>query len=364
MPGFPDPQPRGIPEGVFEPVVDGSQRADPRRRRRHHQPVGARARRLDPHHGRRAGPVVPGARGAGARPRGTQRRGQVDLPARAGRAVGTAGRRGAAAIPTSRSRGSETHASSGPSTWPDGWPGCRSGPARRSSASTVLDEVMTTSRAVGLVESEALARARALLAHLGLAHLEQADPRHLSGGEQRRLAMASAVVHQPALVCADEATVGQDRLTWAAVMGIVEGLRDAGSAIVLTTHDDAVIDAGGRRDDDRAPRPAAARTHSSSAPRARAGPLSLLAAREPRDPRGGRLAAVVHQPRRAGVQAALAVTGPVGPRRRGPRPARRLRGVLLRTVPGGPRRALGGVVDLAAGRPRPGHRLHRRVCGC
>ena len=82
---------------------------------------------------------------------------------------------------------------------------------------TVLDEVMTTSRAVGLVESEALTRARALLVHLGLDHLEQADPRHLSGGEQRRLAMASAVVHQPALLCADEATVGQDRLTWAAV---------------------------------------------------------------------------------------------------------------------------------------------------
>ena len=67
-------------------------------------------------------------------------------------------------------------------------------------AHTVLDEVMTTSRAVGLVESEALARARALLDLLGLAHLEQADPRHLSGGEQRRLAMAAAVVHQPALL--------------------------------------------------------------------------------------------------------------------------------------------------------------------
>jgi energy-coupling factor transport system ATP-binding protein len=108
-------------------------------------------------------------------------------------------------------------------------------------ARTVLDEAMTTSRAVGLVESEALTRARLLLDVLGLGDLHSADPRHLSGGEQRRLAMAAAVIHQPAVLLADEATVGQDRLTWAAVMGIVEALRDAGSAVVLTTHDDAVV---------------------------------------------------------------------------------------------------------------------------
>ena len=76
-------------------------------------------------------------------------------------------------------------------------------------ARTVLDEVMTTARAVGLVETEARARASALLDLLGLGHLLHADPRHLSGGEQRRLAMAAAVVHQPALLLADEATVGQ-----------------------------------------------------------------------------------------------------------------------------------------------------------
>ena len=67
-----------------------------------------------------------------------------------------------------------------------------------------------------------------LLDRLGLAHLATADPRQLSGGEQRRLAVAAAVVHQPSLVLADEPTVGQDRLTWAAVVGILDAVREAG----------------------------------------------------------------------------------------------------------------------------------------
>jgi energy-coupling factor transport system ATP-binding protein len=208
-------------------------------------------------------------------------------------------------------------------------------------ATTVLDEVMTTSRAVGLVESEALERCRALLCVLGLGHLEQADPRHLSGGEQRRLAMASAVAHQPAVLLADEATVGQDRHTWSAVMGLLEGLRDAGSAVVLTTHDPGAI---GRADrvtvvarPAQPPEPPTPRrplvTH--------AGPLSLLGAALLAVPAG------VASPHWStsllvlGVQvvlAALALSAPArgqdGVRRLGPAPRGRARGVAVRLAPG------------------------------
>lgn len=198
---------------------------------------------------------------------------------------------------------------------------------------TVLDEVMTTSRAVGSVESEALARARALLAHLGLAHLEQADPRHLSGGEQRRLAMASAVVHQPALVCADEATVGQDRLTWAAVVGIVEGLRDAGTAIVLTTHDDAVTTrADAVTTIERPPQPPPEPVRRAPLV-ARAGPLSLLAGAGLAIPAGvlspGWSTSLVV----LAVQAVLAILALWAPGT-GRAPTGRWRGVLLRLAPG------------------------------
>ncbi|CCH76446.1 ABC transporter, ATP-binding protein [Nostocoides japonicum T1-X7] len=108
-------------------------------------------------------------------------------------------------------------------------------------ARTVLDEALVSARAVGLADAVARPRALALLESLGLGDLLDADPRQLSGGEQRRLAMAAAVVHQPATLLADEPTVGQDRLTWAAVLGVVEAFREAGGAVVVSTHDDAVV---------------------------------------------------------------------------------------------------------------------------
>ncbi|WP_304650402.1 ATP-binding cassette domain-containing protein [Nostocoides sp. HKS02] len=200
-------------------------------------------------------------------------------------------------------------------------------------ARTVLDEAMTTSRAVGLVESESLARATLLLDALGLSHLRSADPRHLSGGEQRRLAMAAAVVHQPSVLLADEATVGQDRLTWAAVMGVVEALRDAGSAVVLTTHDDAVV----ARADRVTPVTRPTQPPQPPAPRrplvARCGPLSLFAAAGLAIPAGvvsphWRTSVVV-----LAVELALSVLGLWAPGS-GPAPPGRLRAVAVRLAPG------------------------------
>jgi len=107
---------------------------------------------------------------------------------------------------------------------------------------TVRDEVLATADAVGLERAVSVPRAELLLDRLGLLPLAGSDPRHLSGGEQRRLAVAAAVVHQPALILADEPTVGQDRLTWAAVVGVLDAVRAAGSGVVVSTHDDAVRD--------------------------------------------------------------------------------------------------------------------------
>jgi len=106
---------------------------------------------------------------------------------------------------------------------------------------TVGEEVLVTARATGVDDELARERAEVLLERLGLAGLEARDPRLLSGGEQRRLAVAAAVVHGPALVLADEPTVGQDRRTWAAVMGVLEAARREGVGLVVTTHDDGVM---------------------------------------------------------------------------------------------------------------------------
>ncbi len=108
-------------------------------------------------------------------------------------------------------------------------------------ASTVYDEAMATSRAVGLDEARSGRRADALLEALGLTHVRPASPYHLSGGEQRRLMVAAALVHGPQGIVLDEPTVGQDRATWAAVLGCVASAQSAGAAVALATHDvDAV----------------------------------------------------------------------------------------------------------------------------
>jgi energy-coupling factor transport system ATP-binding protein len=144
---------------------------------------------------------------------------------------------------------------------------------------SVRDEVLATSLAVGLDPAVAGARADLLLDRLGLAHLATADPRQISGGEQRRLAVAAAVVHQPSVVLADEPTVGQDRLTWAAVVGILDAVRGAGSAVVVATHDDAVV---ARADAvmalEHRPPETSALTPPRQSPAARCGPLALLLA--------------------------------------------------------------------------------------
>lgn len=200
-------------------------------------------------------------------------------------------------------------------------------------ARSVLDEVMTTARAVGLVETEARARASTLLDLLGLGHLLHADPRHLSGGEQRRLAMAAAVVHQPALLLADEATVGQDRLTWSAVMGVVEALRDAGSAVVLTTHDDAVVARADRTVVLERPAQPALPAQPRRSLVARCGPLSLLAGSALAVPAGVLAPHWTTSLAVLATQAALAALALLAPGE-GPRPRGRLARVLVRFLPG------------------------------
>lgn len=203
---------------------------------------------------------------------------------------------------------------------------------------TVRDEVTATSLAVGVDAEVARVRADILLDRLGLAHLAGADPRQLSGGEQRRLAVASAVVHEPSLVLADEPTVGQDRLTWAAVVGVLEAVRSTGSAVVVATHDDALRVRSDEvrlmRAPDTGPEPPAYRTSLA----ARCGPLSLLLACLLVLP----LPALVDSWRQAlavlGVEVVLGLVALSAPGRRSSRPALaapvgRLRRTAVRLLP-------------------------------
>nr|MBA3232878.1 ATP-binding cassette domain-containing protein [Propionibacteriales bacterium] len=106
---------------------------------------------------------------------------------------------------------------------------------------SVRDEVLAAARACGRDVDRSKARADGLLEVFGLGHLASANPYHLSGGEQRRLMVAAALAHGPAGVLLDEPTVGQDRLTWAAVLGAVVAARDAGAGVAVSTHDQTAV---------------------------------------------------------------------------------------------------------------------------
>ncbi|WP_433861964.1 ATP-binding cassette domain-containing protein [Streptomyces sp. L7] len=136
-----------------------------------------------------------------------------------------------------------------------------------------------------------------LLAALGLSALADADPHRLSGGQLRRAAVAGAVGARPAVLVLDEPTVGQDRLTWSAVAGLIEAAREAGVAVIAASHDRELLALADRTlalepgDARELIRAAGAPAHDAGrplgddvpgAPRrgvaARCGPLSLLAA--------------------------------------------------------------------------------------
>jgi ABC-type lipoprotein export system ATPase subunit len=87
---------------------------------------------------------------------------------------------------------------------------------------------------------DAAARGRELIARLGLEDAARRLPHELSGGEQQRLAVARALVHDPPVVLADEPTGNLDAEAGAAVLELLRAAAgDGGRAVILVTHDEA-----------------------------------------------------------------------------------------------------------------------------
>jgi energy-coupling factor transport system ATP-binding protein len=81
-----------------------------------------------------------------------------------------------------------------------------------------------------------------LLDRLRLRHLAQASPFTLSGGEQRRLSVATVLATAPRLLVLDEPTFGQDARTWAELVALLGELQAEGTALVVATHDLDLVD--------------------------------------------------------------------------------------------------------------------------
>jgi putative ABC transport system ATP-binding protein len=99
-----------------------------------------------------------------------------------------------------------------------------------------------------LPRRERVARARDLLAEVGLEHRLDARPAVLSGGERQRVAIARALANDPRLLLADEPTGALDSVTGRQVLDLLDRLRKLRRmTIVLVTNDSAVAAHAGRR---------------------------------------------------------------------------------------------------------------------
>jgi molybdate transport system ATP-binding protein len=82
---------------------------------------------------------------------------------------------------------------------------------------------------------------------LGIGHLLERMPERLSGGERQRVAIARALVGRPAILFADEPTGNLDSRTGADILALLGALHEAGSTIVVITHDHEIAGAFPRR---------------------------------------------------------------------------------------------------------------------
>jgi putative ABC transport system ATP-binding protein len=99
----------------------------------------------------------------------------------------------------------------------------------------------------GIRRTARLDRARDALERVGLADRADYDPSQLSGGQLQRVAVARALVGEPALLLADEPTGNLDSRSGAEVMELFGALHQAGSTVLMITHDPTVAARAQRR---------------------------------------------------------------------------------------------------------------------
>jgi putative ABC transport system ATP-binding protein len=106
---------------------------------------------------------------------------------------------------------------------------------------TVEENLLLPLELTGSIGGAERGKAQRLLAQVGLEGRGSTFPDRLSGGEQQRVAVARAMIHDPALVLADEPTGNLDSKTGAMILDLLQGLAsDRGVTLLVVTHSQAV----------------------------------------------------------------------------------------------------------------------------
>jgi energy-coupling factor transport system ATP-binding protein len=177
--------------------------------------------------------------------------GPIDLTVRSFEALAIVGPNGSGKTTLALLLGGLLRPTAGNVTWPDGGPIWRmpadrlariigsvfQDPEHQFLMGSVRDELTLAPLRKGISVVDTTRRAAELMERLHLAALAEANPFTLSGGEKRRLSVATALVGEPLVLILDEPTFGQDRRTAVELLDLLSSQRDLGSAVCFVTHD-------------------------------------------------------------------------------------------------------------------------------
>lgn len=107
---------------------------------------------------------------------------------------------------------------------------------------SAYENVDVSLRLLGQGGRDAKAKVNAALAAVEMEARVDHRPDEMSGGEQQRIAIARALVHQPGYLLADEPTGELDTGTGASILGMLRQIADRGTTIVMATHDPAALE--------------------------------------------------------------------------------------------------------------------------